>query len=319
MIEFINFLKLIATVLITNSHFGDIWPVSAMASGGLLGNVIFLAVSGFLLFNLKENFPKWFLKRFSRIYPAMAVFTLFAVAIGQYSLTSISKAFSLFVYPTNYVFLVWLVVCYVAFYLVAYFDKKKDKFLEITFLSVMLLWIAVYVLFYNKTLYGVDNVSEPFILFLYFESMLLGALFKKHKEKLGKFNPLKIVFSVICVIVYFGSKLAFSKYDILLNFQIANQFVILLTLLVVFDLFMSLENFFKKAPNSVKTCVRHISNITLQIYIVQFVIIEHFESLAFPLNLAVVSILILLAASVLYYLEFFVRKLMASAGKNTRE
>ena len=45
MIEFVNFLKVFATVLITNSHFGDIWPVSAMASGGLLGNVIFLAVS----------------------------------------------------------------------------------------------------------------------------------------------------------------------------------------------------------------------------------------------------------------------------------
>ena len=61
MFEFINYLKFIATLLITNSHFGDIWPVSAMASGGLLGNILFFAVSGFLLFNIKDSFPKWFL------------------------------------------------------------------------------------------------------------------------------------------------------------------------------------------------------------------------------------------------------------------
>lgn len=120
MFEFINYLKLIATVLITNSHFGNIWPVSAMASGGLLGNIIFFAVSGFLLFNIKDNFPKWFCKRFMRVYPAMAVFTLFAVAIGQYSMNGFDKAFRLFVYPTNYVFLVWLLVCYCIYYAIMY-------------------------------------------------------------------------------------------------------------------------------------------------------------------------------------------------------
>ena len=249
----------------------------------------------------------------------MAVFTLFAVAIGQYSLANFSKAFSLFVYPTNYIFLVWLVLCYIAFYVVAYVDKKKDKFLEMTFLSVLLLWIIVYVLFYDKTAYTIDNVSEPFILFLYFESMLFGALFKKHKEKLGKFNLLKLFSAVVGLIVYFGSKIAFSKFETLLNVQIVNQFVILFALFTIFDLFMSLESFFQKAPNVLKTCVRHISNITLQIYIVQFVIIEHFESLTFPINLVVVALMILVAASVLYYLELFIRRLAVSAGKRTRK
>ena len=77
MFEFINYLKLIATALITNSHYGNIWPVSALATGGLFGNVIFLAVSGFLLYNIKTSFIKWFPKRFFRVYPALAIFTLF--------------------------------------------------------------------------------------------------------------------------------------------------------------------------------------------------------------------------------------------------
>ncbi len=120
MLEFINYLKLAATLLITNSHFGDIWPVSAMASGGLLGNIIFLAVSGYLLFNIKDNFPRWFLKRFLRVYPAAVAFTLFAVFMGEYPLNSFSDAFRLFIYPTNYVFLVWLVVCYAIYYAIIY-------------------------------------------------------------------------------------------------------------------------------------------------------------------------------------------------------
>lgn len=309
MFEFVNYLKLIATILITNSHFGDIWPVSAMASGGLLGNIIFFAVSGYLLFNIKESFPKWFSKRFLRVYPVMAAFTLFAVAIGLYGLNSLSDAFRLFIYPTNYVFLVWLVICYVAFYIVAYTDKKKGKIIEISFATVMLIWVVSYVFVYDKTSYSIDNVSEPFILFLYFESMLLGALFRKQKDRFGKFSAVKIISAVLCLAAYFASKILFSRYDSLLNFQIINQIVILITLFVVFDLFMSLEGFFDKVPKALKNGVRHISNITLQIYIVQFVIIGHFEKLAFPLNLIVVTILILVAATVLYYIEFFIRKL----------
>lgn len=65
MFEFINYLKLIATALITNSHFGNIWPVSAFSVGGLLGNVIFFAVSGFLLYNIKSNFLNGFPNDFS--------------------------------------------------------------------------------------------------------------------------------------------------------------------------------------------------------------------------------------------------------------
>ncbi|MBE6681330.1 MAG: acyltransferase [Ruminococcaceae bacterium] len=309
MFEFINYLKFIATLLITNSHFGDIWPVSAMASGGLLGNILFFAVSGFLLFNIKDSFPKWFLKRFLRVYPAMAAFTLFAVVLGEYPLNDFSQAVKLFVYPTNYIFLVWLVVCYIAFYIMSYLDKRNGKFLETSLISVLVIWLLAYVLLYDKTAYSIDNVYEPFILFLYFESMLVGALFRKHKDRYGKFSGVKVFLTVFCIVAYFGSKIAFSRYDFLLKYQIVNQIIILIALVAVFDLFMSLEALFKKMPKVLKVCVRYVSNITLQIYIVQFIIIAHFKKLAFPLNLAVVTLLILVVASILYYIEFYIRKI----------
>ena len=128
MFNFINYLKFIATVLITNSHFGEVWPISSLATGGLLGNVIFLAASGFLLYNIKLPFHKWFLKRFLRVYPVLLCYTLFTVLIGEYPLKSFGDAFKLLVYPTNYIFLVWLLVCYCVLYIVAYADKHIGKF-----------------------------------------------------------------------------------------------------------------------------------------------------------------------------------------------
>ena len=145
MFQFINYLRFIATVLITNSHFGEIWPISALATGGLLGNIIFLAVSGFLLYSIKLNFPKWFLKRFLRVYPVMVIFTLIVSLCGFYSLKSFSDAVRLFIYPTNYVFIVWLMVCYVPFYILAFLDKKHNKTLESCLIGLIILWIVAYI------------------------------------------------------------------------------------------------------------------------------------------------------------------------------
>ncbi len=311
MFEFINYLKLIATVLITNSHFKNIWPTSALATGGLLGNVIFMAVSGFLLYNIKTNFVKWFSKRFFRVYPALAIFTLFTVFIGEYPLNNLNDAFKLFVYPTNYIFLVWLLICYCIFYFVVLVDKKNGKFLETATAFVFLVWILVYVVFYDKSVYRVDNVSEPFILFLYTESMLMGALYKKcRKNFLGgvDLTP-KILLTVGCLVAYFASKVIFSRVEALLPLQVVNQLVILVTLFSVFDLFMSLEHVFKKIPEKVNLVVKHISNITLQIYIVQFIVIKYCEKIPFPINLIVVTLAIIAVATLLYYIEDLIRKL----------
>lgn len=308
MFEFINYLKLIATALITNSHFGKIWPISALATGGLLGNVIFLAVSGFLLYNIKINFAKWFSKRFFRVYPALVMFTLFAVCIGEYPLNSFEDAFKLFVYPTNYIFLVWLIVCYCILYLVAFMDKKIKNFLEIAMAVILAVWILVYAIFYDKSVYSVDNVGEPFILFLYIESVLIGAFFKKHQSDFGKFKISKLVITGGFLAIYFASKIIISRVAYLLNLQILNQFVILITLFLVFDLFMSVEPLFQKIPKKLNCVVKHISNITLQIYVVQFIVIKYCAEISFPLNLITVIIAIVLAATLLYYIEFLIRK-----------
>lgn len=322
MYYFINYLRTIATVLITNSHYSNIWPISDLAAGGLLGNILFFAASGFCLLNIKENFVKWYLKRIAKIYPVMIGFTLFAVLIGDYSLASWKDAVRLFLYPTNYIFLVWLMLSYIAFYVIAWLSKKYDKSIEISLAVLVGVWILTYFIFVDKSVYHIDDVSKPFILFLYFSSMLMGALFKKNIDKFGKIKAVNVILLFVSLIVYFGSKIAFSKMQSIVFWQILNQLSILGVLYFMFTVFIGMEDCFKKIPNWINKVVKFVAGITLHIYIVQFVVIRRLEGLIFPVNFFATTATILALACVVYYAEFFIKKgtlLLAVKMKGKKE
>lgn len=308
MYYFINYLRTIATVLITNSHYSNIWPISDLAAGGLLGNILFFAASGFCLLNIKENFGKWYWKRIAKIWPVMIGFTLLTVLIGDYSLASWKDVVRLFLYPTNYIFLVWLMISYIAFYVLAWLSKKYDKTIEISLLVLFGAWILTYFIFVDKSVYHIDDVSKPFILFLYFSSMLIGALFKKYIDKFGKIKAVNVILLFVGLIVYFGSKIAFSKIQSIVFWQILNQLSILVVLYFMFAVFIGLEDCFKKIPDWINKAVKFVAGITLHIYIVQFVIIRRLEGLIFPVNFLVTTVAILALACAVYYAEFFIKK-----------
>ena len=320
MYYFINYLRTIATVLITNSHYSNIWPIADLAAGGLLGNILFFAASGFCLLNIKENFGKWYLKRIIKIYPIMIGFTLLAVLIGDYSLTNWKEVVRLFLYPTNYIFLVWLMLSYIAFYILAWLSKKYDKTIEISLAVLFGAWILTYFIFVDKSIYQIDNVDKPFILFLYFSSMLIGALFKKHIDRFKKINAINIILLSVSLIVYFGSKIAFSKIQAIVFWQILNQLSILVVLYFMFAVFIGLEDCLKKVPDLINKAVKFVAGITLHIYIVQFVLIRRLEVLIFPVNFLATTVAILALASVVYYAEFFIKKgIMLLVGKVKKE
>ena len=230
MYVFIHYIRTIATILITNSHYSNIWPVASLAMGGLLGNVLFFAVSGFCLFNVKENFGKWYLKRFLRVYPVMIFVTLLTILIGTYPLMNWEQAYKLFLFPTNYIFLVWLMLLYVPFYWIAWASKKYTKFMETSLIVIVVTWLLVYFVCIDKTSYGIDNVSQPFILFLYFISMLIGGLFKKYIHLFKKMKYSNIIFLFLSLAMYFGTKIVFSKIPSISFWQIVNQISILAVL-----------------------------------------------------------------------------------------
>ena len=114
MIFFITVLRALAACLITNSHYTGVYPTDLIANGGLFGNVIFFAVSGFCLVNIKESFPKWYAKRLVRLLPATWLMTAIYGIVGLFRIELTFKGlFSSFIFPSCYYFISSILVLYI--------------------------------------------------------------------------------------------------------------------------------------------------------------------------------------------------------------
>lgn len=226
MIFFITCLRALAACFITNAHYTGVYPTDLIANGGLLGDVIFFAVSGYCLYNVQVAFPKWYGKRIYRIYPPVLIMTVIYVGCGAYRLTEHSVGWW-FLYPTYYHFVASIVVLYIPYYFIV-----KSDFLSEHIFSVMgviaIIWLFVYCTIYDYTYYHIDAVREPMIRFLFMECMLLGAWFRQNDKKIRSiykmWHPIATV-SSFCV--YFTSKFFFSYREDMASFQILNQVAIL--------------------------------------------------------------------------------------------
>lgn len=132
---FVDVLRCIATILITNSHYNAIWPIAALATGGSLGNTLFFAISGYCLSNTQNtNFVEWMKKRVLRIYPAVWIVTLIEFAFLTPSIIhSIWDGVTYFIYPTQFWFVSASVLFYGLFYII---DKYLAKFANQSILRV---------------------------------------------------------------------------------------------------------------------------------------------------------------------------------------
>ena len=328
MIFFIVVLRALAACLITNSHYTDIYPTDIIANGGLIGDVLFFAVSGFCLFNVKKSFPRWYGKRLIRVYTPVLLITALYLFLGFYTFSEEQNFLWWFAYPTGYHFVGSIVLLYIPFWFVGKFEWLRNKLGWIMgFVAVV--YVAVYIFFYDKSYYHIDNVREWMIRFLFFESMLLGAYFKKNEEKFqNKFHWWIPVITVIAFVVYFAGKLFFSKYSAYSDWQIVNQLLIFTLLFIVFWLFASLDEKLEKLPKAIKTPIMFIADMTLEIYAVQSVLIEllrpHFE---FPLNWLAITVSIVTAAFILHFIckylikgvEWCMEKIKAMFQKSKEE
>ncbi|MCS5422115.1 MULTISPECIES: hypothetical protein [Psychrilyobacter] len=86
MFFFITFLRAFGAMIITNAHYTTIYPYPILASGGLLGDVIFFAVSGYCISQIKDNFLKWYKGRVIRVYTPVYIITAIYLVLGFYNL-----------------------------------------------------------------------------------------------------------------------------------------------------------------------------------------------------------------------------------------
>lgn len=306
MIFFITFLRALAACLITNAHYTGIYPNDIIANGGLIGDVLFFAVSGYCLYNIKTDlsfsgFVRWYGRRIWRVYPPVILATVVYMLLGAYSLVDHSFIWW-YIFPTYYHFIASIIILYVPFFLLIKIVFFRQRLIYIM-IAIALVWLILYFTVYDKSSYHIDNVHEPMIRFLFMESMLLGAWFRQNDNKFR--NRLKIIYPLFAVLffaAYFASKVFFSKKPAFSSFQFVNQIAIFVLLFFLFVSFAGLDDKLNKLPLWLKRIVSSISKITLEIYVVQYVLIDLIReiNIAFPINWIILTAVILAAAITLH-------------------
>jgi len=302
MFLFIVFLRALAACLITNAHYTGIYPVEALANGGLLGDVLFFAVSGFCLCNVKEMFPKWYGKRLLRCYLPVVLATAVYMLLGVYKLETMSWV-SWYLYPTYYHFVASIVLLYIPFYGIMAVRQLKER-IPLVMLLIAAMYAIVYIFFYDRSYYHIDNVREPMIRFLFFESMLLGSHFRIRMPELAdKPYGAAIAGMTVLFVLYFASKLMFARRIVNPELQAVNQVLLFLLLMCIFRVFMGLEKRLVALPDVICKCAKFLADRTLEIYVVQYVLIDWIRPLlGFPANWIALTVSIIAAASVLHWI-----------------
>lgn len=302
---FIVLMRAIAAIIITNSHYTGVYPTDLIANGGLLGDVLFFSISGFCLASPRDNFGKWYLKRVIRVYTPSWVMTIVYIILGAYILTNLQDVFDFFIWPTHWHFVASIILLYIPLFFVSkYIEMNKRNFLRLTGL-ILFIQIILYFTVYDYSFYHIDTVREPMIEFLFFQSMLLGLHFRwkaENKSNNYRISLVKIGIVIFFTVLYFMSKMLFVKLPEIAPLQLINPIVLWGLLYVLFELFMSIDSLLIRIEKSfLWKCISFLSNRTLEIYLVQYVIIAQCKIGPFPINWIILTSLIILSASILHW------------------
>ena len=310
---FIVVLRALSAMIITNAHYTHVYPMEIFANGGLLGDVLFFSISGFCLAHINTSFGSWFKRRSIRVYTPTLIATIIFVMIGAYPVPSVWDGLKIFIWPTNYHFVGSIILLYIPFYFICSKVELTTSYFIKTSLVLFMIQSFLYLVVYDRSFYHIDNVREPMIEFLFIQSMLLGAYYRKVTEGESLKNSIVVISGGgLLMISYFISKVAFSKIASISEWQILNQVILFFLLWFIFRIFYSMETSLKKMPVFFEKLFKYLADRTLEIYLVQYVIIPKTDSLVqWPFNWFIVTGTILVTAHVLHWMS---QKLLMKIG-----
>lgn len=282
----IDILKFIAVFCVMNSHMEICYPrYQFLATGGAIGDALFFFASGFTLFLGRDmRFDQWYKRRINRIYPS-----IFAAAIFAYVVWRFEENFGDILIGKRY----WFIGCIMVYYVFLYPIKKikDEKIVNGLFLGWLALMVAAFfviwegeALLYSKGFYRC---------LIFFSFMLQGAIMGKHADCFTcKWWHLPLL--LVSAIIWFA----------LVHYDNGNSLIII-SIIPLLSLTYSMyclcnANVLIKAYNTrVWGCIFYVvSQLCLEVYLIQKFIFTNAFNHIFPLNVPVVMLIVIMSAYV---------------------
>lgn len=309
-ISFINLLRAFAVILITHAHTEGVWPID-IHGGGALGNALFFVISGFLLHvNGESRFPKWYGKKFARLYIPLVLVHICLLFIHPERVASILD----WVGVGHYWFVPAIALIYIFMYGFLKYAGRRNYWGGV--LAAITVYALLYTYFYSTS--DSFDVDGHFMLrtSLGLIEMLAGAGLRMYYDKLPRIKyPLAKAFAA-CMI--YGVSIVGAKLSVGLFYrgQFLQHLGAILFAVYLFVWGAANEEKIRKFMSGTKTgrLAQGISALSLEIYLVQLPLLGDFKTLLFPVNLVVSVLLIGICAAALHKLSGLVMKIIGSSG-----
>lgn len=268
-------LRLLACLLITNSHCGDLYPISLLAIGGGQGNVIFFVLSGYCLANINIEFKEWIKKRVNRILPATLFFLLLRIIIIDREFVFSNTDFLILI--KRYVDLYWFVFTILLYYIIFYFAINGQSIKK--YIGVLCIYLLTYILSY---VFGMDVSAfcvelEGFSFFkvlFYFGPFFMGGIIRKiinieNIQKVKKYSKFYLVGGIFGILLWAVEYIWILIYNGGYKYQFLIHLGIYIFGINVLLYMLSMPDIEIKDENKLWRCVQLTGDSTLSIYLMQ--------------------------------------------------
>ena len=296
----IDIVKFLAVLMIINSHADVMYPrLQSLATGGAIGDCLFLFCSGFTLFwGGQKSFDNYYKRRISRIFPSV-----FAAAIFTHCLNMNPCIHYLQLLGGE--FIIAIIVYYVLLYFVRKYAINKLEWILVGVAVVSLIVYAAWFPYkYEVSSKGIYGITTLYRWIPYFGAMLLGAIIGIRRKEL-KYNALlDFAKLLICVAMFYSIQFAAKMYRPVAPWQV----VTLLPLMGITVYFYKWCNagwmkriYQSKWGNAV---IMFVGGLCLESYLIQYSLFTDKMNGIWPLNLVIIVLVILLCS---YIVRCFAR------------
>ncbi len=288
----VDIVKFFAVFLIINSHADICYPkFSALATGGAIGDSLFMFVSGFTLFlGSQISFDNYYKRRINRIYPSAFAAALAIYLIGE----NLQNALYL---GCARPFLNAIMIYYILLYFIRKFFIDK---IPLMLLLVGVVTLFVYIFWFpykcetgSNGLYGTTSI---FRWIPYFGMMLMGCWVGLNRKSLNYNTLWDAIKCLMCLIVFYGIQIVAKKWVVVATWQIVTV-PFLAGIVFYFYKFCNAPMFHLLYNSKLGNwLVMAISGLCLESYLIQNSFFTDKLNGLFPFNLPIIFIAILIAA-----------------------